>query len=187
MQAMAKAHIGGRSFSELATYTGLTHAKVRQLFKQQAMKDIMAKEQGYLAFLADQANTKLHMNVEDAVDKQIGLMGSKSDEMVYKASKFVIDKVLPDTHIVKGEHNHYHSAEIEVLAGIGTAIQGFRQIPPTTNGQESFEPYLLKGTEGIELPEPSDTAHDIGAEGPVGSGPTQESEPDGGPEPPHDQ
>ena len=176
---MAKAHIGGRSFSELATYTGLTHAKVRQLFKQQAMKDIMAKEQGYLAFLADQANTKLHMNVEDAVDKQIGLMGSK-------ASKFVIDKVLPDTHIVKGEHNHYHSAEIEVLAGIGTAIQGFRQIPPTTNGQESFEPYLLKGTEGIELPEPSDTAHDIGAEGPVGSGPTQPQRgTDGKPEPPH--
>ena len=149
-QTLAKRHLSGESLHDLEGYAGLDHSQLYNLFKQQGMRDLMATEQGYYDLAAARGRLKLHMSLDDACDEQIGLLKSEHEEMRYKASRFIIESTLPQTKKLVGEVNVWHHAEIEVLASLTDAVSEARLVPNKTNGEQSFDKYVLIGTEGIE-------------------------------------
>lgn len=185
-EALAKRHLSGETLTDLEGYAGLTRPQLKQLFKQQSMRDLMASQQGFYDQATARARLKLHMEVETAADVQIALMGSDSDEMKFKASRFILESVMPQRKIIEGEINVYHAADMQLIVELRDAMQDARTIPAKSNGGTStFTPYMLTGTEGIEILEPSDSdPQAVGPGGPVGSGTTQEDNPSGEPEPP---
>ena len=189
-QALVKRHLSGETYSDLAGFAGLDLQQIRQLFKQTKMQDLLASEQGYFDLTTARARLRLHMLGDRAVDKQERLMDSKSEEMQFKASRFILESILPKTEKHVGEVTLNLKADIEMLAHVSDALTTARVIP-SGNGKDhqipSYAPYVLTGTEGIEIAEPSDPEPQLGPGGPVGSGLAQERDPDGKPEPPTSQ
>lgn len=184
-KALATRHLGGETYEDLVGYAHLSLAQIRALFRSQQMRDIMAQEQGYLEGAVARANLSLHMSLEEACDKQKGLLKSKSEEMRFKSSRYIIDRTLPPPAPAPTEVTHYHHARIEVLDSIADRLVDARIVNIVPENEETYAPYILRGTEGIETAEPSEPTPELGVGGPVGSGPTSERDADGKPEPPH--
>ena len=190
-QALVKRHLSGETYSDLVGFAGLELQQIRQLFRQTKMQDLLASEQGYFDLTTARARLRLHMLGDRAVDKQENLMDSKSEEMQFKASKFILESILPKTEKHVGDVTLNLKADIEMLHSVGNMLATSRVVSPDGgNGKAipSYAPYVLTGTEGIEIAESSDPDQlAIESGGPVGSGLAQDGKSDGKPEPPTSQ
>jgi len=180
--------LAGESFSELAGFNGLTRGQVAALFKTQAMLDLMAAAQGYFEASTARTMLRMHMLAPRAADVQDELLESQSEQMKFNASKYVLDKVLPQKVALSGEQNIYHHLDASVLTqSMDTAKAVLTLLKDYRSNGNGIDRYLLRGTEGIETAEPSDPGPPALAElgGPDGSGPAHsDGVNDGRPEPP---
>lgn len=184
-QHLVKRWLAGDSYADMAGYMDLDHTQIVNLFKQQRTKDLMAAEQGYYEMSTARSRLTLQRNQEKAADVQSGLLDSESEEMRYKASKFIIEHTMPSEKRQSEGTTINLNAEIELITSLKEAVNEFRMVPSGTNGKNSFDKYVLLGTEGIETVEPSSATPEVlGVGGSDGSGPTRENEADGKPEPP---
>jgi hypothetical protein len=189
-ETLAHRHLAGESYSDLEGYNDLTHGQIVALFKRQDMLDIVAAARGYFEQSAARAYLRMHMLSPRAADVQDELLWSQSEQMKFNASKFVLDKILPQKSSISAEIDVRHHVDGSVLVqAMDTAKEVLTLLKDRKDSGNGIDRFLLRGTEGIETAEPSDPGPPALAElgGPDGSGPAQsDDKADGKPEPPLD-